>query len=148
MGARTPARPGNARRALLWLLCFSQGVILEVGYLGWELGSLGALRQEAVGQAPQEVLETEHGRGASPTLTFSPVMLSISDSSPKVNSLCIALGSEVMVNLKCFPFCTNSISPLTSLPFWIRSSGSPGGKHLRLETADERSHSQGRQEKL
>lgn len=72
-------------------------------------------------------------RGASLTLALSPVMVSISHSCPKVNSFLVTFGPVLMMNLKCLPFCTISvITPLTSFPFWMTSSGNPGGNHPRF----------------
>lgn len=67
------------------------------------------------------------------TLTFSPVSISISHSSPIVNSLCSTLEPVVTVILNFFPSCTISEMLLMSLPFWIWSSGSPAQEQETLD---------------
>lgn len=64
-------------------------------------------------------------RGCSLTFTFSPFSISISLSSPMVNSFFSTLEPVVTVILNFFPSCTISEMLLMSLPFWIWSSGSP-----------------------
>ena len=94
------------------------------------------MREEALGLSSRDSSGSrgcpEVGEGAPPTLTFSPVRVSISHSSPKVNSFWTTLDPVVMVNLKCFPFCTISDVPLMSFPFWMSSSGRPDERHWRL----------------